>query len=89
MVSCFLDRQLVSTETIFVIAQQDSCTHPPQTRIFAGSSEEHSSRRGEVGEEVGSYSCSLTDPVSAGGVHVGGVRFGNVRVDLLVGVPKV
>ena len=29
------------------------------------------------------------DPVSAGGVHVGGVRFGNVRVDLRVDVPAL
>ena len=38
-----------------------------------------------VGKEVGSYPCEFTGPASASGVHVGGVRFGNVRVDLRAG----
>ena len=54
---------------------------------FAASSEEYSSRRRGVGEEVGSYPCGFMGPVRVGGVHVGGVRFGNVRVDIGVGVP--
>ena len=55
--------------------------HPSNIRIFATSPEGHLSRWGGVG--------SFMDPVSAGGVHVGGVRFGNVRVDLCVRIPAL
>ena len=37
---------------------------------------------------MGRYPSGFTDPVSAGGVHVGGISIGNVRFDLRIGGRK-
>ena len=47
--------------------------HLPHIRMFVASSEGYSVRR-VGGEDVGRHWCGFMDTVSAGSVHIGGVR---------------